>query len=61
MRILMTLFICLIGTSLSAQNTDSLIVRSIYDEALEEGDSLHLLSVDYEYLDQPRRLDPPGG
>ena len=31
-----------------------------HDEALREGASLHLLSVDYEYLDHPRRLHGPG-
>jgi len=36
-------------------------LQIIHDEALEEGSALHLLSVDYEYLDQPKRLDPPEG
>lgn len=33
-------------------------LQIVHDEALEEGSSLHLVSVDYEYLDRPRRLKP---
>lgn len=36
-------------------------LQIIHDEAMEEGSALHLLSIDYEYLDQPKRLDPPLG
>ena len=34
-------------------------LQIIHDEALEEGSAVHVLSIDYEYLDQPKRLDPP--
>jgi hypothetical protein len=34
-------------------------LQLVHDEALQEGSAVHLLSVDYEYLDQPKRLDPP--
>jgi len=32
-------------------------LQIVHDEAMDEGRSLHLLSVDYEYLDPPQRLD----
>lgn len=38
MRTILLFFTCLIAISASAQNPDSLIIRSIYDEALEEGE-----------------------
>jgi hypothetical protein len=35
-------------------------LETAHDEATREGASLHLISVDYEYLDHPRRLQAPG-
>ena len=32
-------------------------LQIVHDEAQDQGSSLHLLSVDYEYLDPPQRLD----
>jgi hypothetical protein len=34
-------------------------LQIVHDEALAGGSAVHLLSLDYEYLDQPRRLGPP--
>jgi hypothetical protein len=35
-------------------------LQIVHDEALDQGSSLHLLSVDYEYLNPPQRLDATG-